>query len=73
MISLVLYLFIFKCNTVNIKIILFFIGPIQRFFKYLFSKFISKCQKQILKCTPQIHVCDFDWLQLDLNPEPLSW
>ena len=50
-----------KCNIVYIKIILFFIGPLQQFFnKYLFFKFISKCEKEILRCTPpSLHVCDF--------------
>ena len=30
------------------------------FFKYLFFKFISKCQKEILSCAPPAtYVCDF--------------
>ena len=42
-----------KCNIVNIKILLFFIDPLQQFFsnKQLFFKFISKCQKEILSCS----------------------
>ena len=27
--------------------------------KYLFFKFINKCQKEILRCAPPSHVCDF--------------
>ena len=40
------YLFIVKCNIVNIKIF-FFYWPTSAIFcnKYLFFKFISKCQK----------------------------
>ena len=42
-----------KYNVVNIKIILFFIGKLQQLFnKYLFFKFISKCQKEIFRCAP---------------------
>ena len=50
-----------KCNIVNNKIILFFIGSFQQFFnKYFFFKFINKCQKEILKCGPRSsYVCDF--------------
>ena len=60
MISAGVFLFL-KYNIVNIKIILFFIGPIQQFFNnYLFLKFINKCQKEILRCAPlSSHVCDF--------------
>ena len=49
-----------KCNIVNIKIILFFIGPLQQFFNnYLFFKFINKCWKEISRCAPpSSHVCD---------------
>ena len=41
--------------------VLFCIGTIQQFFKkYLFFKFISKCQKEILRCVPPSSlVCDF--------------
>ena len=36
-------------------------GPLQLFLnKYLFFKFIRKCQKEILSCAPgDSHVCDF--------------
>ena len=45
------FIFFKKCNIVNIKTILFFIGPLQQFFnKYLFFKFISKYQKEIQRC-----------------------
>ena len=56
-----LYFFLQKYNIVNIKIILFFIGPLQQFFNnYLFFKFINKCKKEILRCAPpSSHVCDF--------------
>ena len=56
--------FFFKCNIANIKIILLFLGPFQHFFsKYLFFKFISKCQKEILRCAPlSSHVCNFLFL-----------
>ena len=30
------FFFFFKCNIVNIKIILYFIGPLRQFFKELF-------------------------------------
>ena len=44
--------FLKKCNIVNIKIILFFIGHFNSFYNnYLFFKFINKCQKEIL------HMC----------------
>ena len=57
-------LYIFKkYNVINVKIMLFFIGPLQQFFlnNYLFFKFIRKCQKEILRCAPvpSSHVCDF--------------
>ena len=47
-----------------LKLFWFFVGPLQQFFyffdKYLFFKFISECQKEILMCTPpSSHVCDF--------------
>ena len=53
--------FLKKCNIVNIKIILLFIGPFQQFFDtYLFFKFINKCQKEIQSCAPlSSQVCDF--------------
>ena len=49
--------FLKKYNIVNIKVILFLIGPLQQFFfnNYLFFKFINKCQKAPLSS----HVCDF--------------
>ena len=52
------YFFIF----VNIKMLTFFIGPLQQFFfnKWLFFKFLNKCQTEILGCAPpSSHVCDF--------------
>ena len=54
------FFFFFKSNIVNIRIF-FFIVPLQQFFyTYLFFKFINKCQKEILRCTPpSSHVCDF--------------
>ena len=53
--------FLQKYNIVNIKIILFFIGPLQQFFyNYLFLKFINKWKKKIWGCAPpSSHVCDF--------------
>ena len=50
-----------KFNIVNSKITLFFIGPLQKIFKYFFFfKFINKYQKEILRCAPpSSHVCDF--------------
>ena len=40
--------FLFKIQHVNIKILAFFIGPLQQFFnKQLFFKFIDKCHKEI--------------------------
>ena len=55
------FIFLKKCNIVNIKIILFFICSLQHIFnRYLFFKFISKCQKEILRCAPpSSHMCDF--------------
>ena len=48
-----------KCSIVNIKI-LFLLAHFNRFFNNnLFFKFISKCQKEILRCAPPSHVCDF--------------
>ena len=54
------YLLFFKI-FVNIKILIFFIGPHQQFFfnKKLFFNFINKCQTEILGCAPPSHVCDF--------------
>ena len=54
-------LFFFKKhNIVNIKMILLFIGPLEQFLNnYLFFKFITKCQKEILRHAPPSYVCDF--------------
>ena len=54
-------IFFLKCNIVNIKIVCFLLAHFNSFFNnYLFFKFISKCQKEILRCTPpSSHVCDF--------------
>ena len=49
------YFFIF----VNIKMFTFFIGPLQQFFlnKWLFFKFLNKCQTEILGCAPTFFTC----------------
>ena len=54
-------IFFKKYSTVNIKILTFFIGPLQQFSfdKYLFFKFISKCQTEILSYVPSSHLYDF--------------
>ena len=40
--------------------ILLFIGPLEQFLNnYLFFKFITKCQKEILRHAPPSYVCDF--------------
>ena len=40
-----------KYNIANIKILTFFIGLLQQFSnKWLFFKYINKCQKEILSC-----------------------
>ena len=56
--------FLKKCNIVNIKIMLFFIGVhCNSFFsKYLFFEFIGKCQKEIWRYTPPpSYVCGFNF------------
>ena len=64
------FFFLQKYNIVNIKIILFFIGPLQQFFNNcLFFKFINKCKREILRCTPSSsHVCDFFLGLCSFNP-----
>ena len=66
-------IFLKKCNIVNIKILTFFIGPLQQFFnKQLFFKFINKCQTEILRCAPpSSHVHNFLTLVLLLTFECL--
>ena len=55
-----LLFFLFKCNMVNIKIICFLSAHFNSFFNnYLFFKFIKKYQKEILRCAPPSHLCDF--------------
>ena len=44
---------------VNIKILFFIDLPQQFFNDYLFFKLINKCQKEILRCAPPSHACDF--------------
>ena len=49
-----------KFTIVNTKIIWFLLAHSNNFFKYLFFKSISKCQKEIPSCAPpSSHVCDF--------------
>ena len=46
-------------NFVNIKTICFLLAHFNSFNNYLFFKFISKCQKEILRCaSPSSRVCD---------------
>ena len=59
------FIFFKKYNIVDIKIILFFIGPLQVQFAV---KFINECQKEILRCAPpSSHVCDFSSTTLNFN------
>ena len=52
-----LYIFLKKCNIVNIKIILFLLAHLNSFFNNnLFFKFINKCQKEIEVC-PTFFTC----------------
>ena len=32
-----------------------------------FSKFINKCQKEIIRCVPPSHVCDFSYILVSLK------
>ena len=47
-----------------------FIGPFQQFsYFFFFFKFINKCQKEILRCTPpSSHVCDFSYMGMVIWP-----
>ena len=54
-------IFFKKCNIVNIKITLFLLAHFNNFFNNnLFFKFINKCQKEIVRCSPpSSYVYDF--------------
>ena len=79
LISLGVYLYFLKKHiVVNVKILTFFIDPLQQFFlkKQLFIKFINKCQKEILRCAPpSSHVRDLreEMILLSVDGHCAKW
>ena len=69
------FIFLKKCNIVNIEIICFLLAHFNSVFNnYLFFKFINKCQKKILRCVPpSSHVWDFCVMLLYWNEDSTFW
>ena len=55
--------FLKNCKIVNIKIILFFIGPLEQFFKYFFSSSSVNAIKRFCDVPHLLHMCVFFSLQ----------